>query len=71
MATEPAIETLTLEQLQAELVSLGDRLSRIDGRRRAIVRLIAQRRAEAKAKATVNRLTDEEKAAMRVELGAA
>jgi hypothetical protein len=71
MATEVDIETLTLEELQAELVTLGDRLSRVDGRRRAIVRLMAKRQAAARAKATLTRLSDEEKAALRVELGSA
>ena len=65
------VDTMSLEQLQAEFVTLGDRLSKVDVRRRRIAKRMTALKAAATAKARVATMTDAEKAALRAELGSA
>jgi hypothetical protein len=62
-------ETATLDELQAEFVRLGNKLSTIDGKRRQILRLIEFKKASAVAQSKVAKLNPEERAVLRAALG--
>ena len=57
-----------IDPLQQEFVDLGFKLAKISDRRQELLALMAQR--DAKAASSVNRLSAEERAALRQALGA-
>lgn len=64
-------DTMTLDELQAEFVRLGSQLVTISNTREALLRIMADRKAAAVAKAAVAGMSVLEKDALRVELGGA
>jgi hypothetical protein len=62
------VDGMTLDQLQAEFVVLGDRLSKVEMRRARIDKRMRAMRASAMAKASVAGMSEQEKAALRAEL---
>lgn len=65
------LDTATLAELQAEFVRLGNELSKIDSKRRKILRRIESKKSSAAATARVVRLTADERNALRAVLGKA
>mgnify|MGYP003499460775 FL=1 len=65
------LDTATLAELQAEFVRLGNELSKIDSKRRKILRRIESKKSSAAATARVARLTADERNALRAVLGKA
>lgn len=55
---------MTLKQLRDEFIALSPRLARVTTRRRALRDAMVKREAKIKAKASVDRLTADEKAAL-------
>jgi chaperonin cofactor prefoldin len=62
------IDSMSLDQLQAEFVRLGNELSTLNRQRLRINKRLNGMRANVKAKATVGRLNTDERAALRAEL---
>lgn len=65
MILDPSYDAKTLDELQAEFVLLGNELSTIDAKRRAILALIEKRKAELMAELKTSDMTPAEKEAMR------
>lgn len=65
------LDTATLAELQAEFVRLGNELSKIDSKRRKILRRIESKKSSTAATARVARLTADERNALRAVLGKA
>lgn len=65
------LDTATLAELQAEFVRLGNELSKVDFKRRKILRRIESKKSSAAATARVARLTADERKALRAVLGKA
>jgi hypothetical protein len=65
MILDPSYGSKTLDELQAEFVQLGNDLSTIDAKRRAILSLMNKRKAELLAQFKTSDLTDVEKEALR------
>lgn len=65
MILDPSYEAKTLDELQVEFVQLGNDLSSIDGKRKAILALIEKKKAALLAQVKTANLTDAEKEAFR------
>jgi hypothetical protein len=64
----PALDGMSIEDMQAEFVELADQLSAISLRRQQLLQRMTKLRADATAKVGVARLSDNEKAALRAAL---
>jgi hypothetical protein len=62
------VAKMTLDELQAEFVTLGDQLSIVANRRQTVLAAITKKQADAMVSARVSRMSAEEKDALRAAL---